>query len=109
MGRLTQLFIKLGWSRNDAKWAWLQIVSVAGLISANILDLHKVAAYIDVPLSDSWVHRISAAAAAVLFIAGNYHASPLPSTRQMETGLVPGSPAAVAGVGAVPPVTPPTV
>lgn len=95
MGRLTQLFIKLGWSRNDAKWLWLQVVSVAGLISANVLDLHKAAAYIDVPLSDSWIHRISSLAVGVLFLAGRYHASPLPSQQAMDAGIVPGSPVAM--------------
>lgn len=89
---LTNLFIRLGWSRNDLKWPIAQIVSLAGLISSNTIDLPYWAAYLSVPLSPTSIHRILVAAAVVLWLAGRYNASPLPSARAMASGFIPNAP-----------------
>lgn len=90
---LTNIFISLGWSRDDLKFALLQIVAVAGLISSNALDVPYWMAYLGIPLSPTALHWIFGGAALVLWIAGKYDSSPLPSAGAMASGNVPSSPA----------------
>jgi hypothetical protein len=89
---LTNLLIKFGFSRDDAIWFWLQVVSVAGLISSNVFDVPYWAAYLHVPLSPTALHWIFAVTALVMYVAGRHDTSPLPSAAAMEFGMVPGSP-----------------
>lgn len=91
---LTRLLIRLGFSRDDLLWIWLQTVSVAGLISTNVFDMPYWLGYLGLTVSPLVLHWIMAAAALVLWISGHYHTSPLPSATAMQSGTVPGSPAA---------------
>lgn len=90
---LTNLFIKLGWSRDDWKWLFLQIASVAALISSNVFDVPYWADYLGIPLSPTVLHWIFGSSALILWIAGRYNSSPLPSGQAMASGVVKGSPA----------------
>lgn len=94
---LTNLFISRGWSRDDLKWFWLQIVAVAGLVSSNVFDVPYWMAYLGIPLSPKALHWIFALVALVLWIAGKYDASSLPSKQAMVSGSVSNSPAAKIG------------
>ena len=88
---LTNLFIKLGWSRDDFKWLFLQIVAVAALISSNVFDVPYWADYLGVPLSPTALHWIFGISALVLWLSGRYNSSPLPSGQAMASGVVKGS------------------
>lgn len=81
---LANLFIKLGWSRDDAKWLWAEIITVAGLISSNVFDVPYWMAYLHIPLSPTALHWIFAICALVLYVAGKHDSSPLPSAAQAE-------------------------
>lgn len=93
---LTNLFISLGWSRDDLKFYWIQliggIVSVAGLIADNAFDVSYWAKYVGIPLSEHGLHVILAAAMGVVWIASRARRSSLPSAAAMASGSVPGSP-----------------
>lgn len=89
---LTNLLIRFGFSRDDLTWLWLRLVTVAGLISSNVFDVPYWMAYLGIPLSPMALHWIMATAAVVLWLAGRYNASPLPSAAAMRAGVVPGSP-----------------
>lgn len=89
---LTRLFIRVGWSRDDAKWVYAQVATVAALISSNMFDVPYWAGYLGIPLSPTALHWIFALSAFVLWMAGRYNTSPLPSAAAMESGAVPGSP-----------------
>lgn len=93
---LTNLFIRWGWSRNDLKWILLQISTVAALISSNVFDVPYWCGYLGIPLSPTVLHWIFALSALVLWVAGRYNASPLPSANAMASGTVPNSPVAKA-------------
>ena len=112
---LTNLFITLGWSRDDLKWFVLQLVAVAGLITSNAFDVPYWCAYLGIPLSPTALHWIFATAAVVLWLAGKYNSSPLPSEKAMASGVVPGSPPSTVTIDggpkaptATPVVLPPT-
>jgi len=91
---LTNFFIRMGWSRDDLKWPILQIVSVAGLIASNTLDLPYWAAYLGIPLSTTALHWILTVAAIISWLAGTNRSSRLPSANAMASGTVVGSPVA---------------
>jgi len=91
---LTNLFIRLGWSRDDLKWPVMQVVTVASLITSNVLDVPYWFGYLSIPLSPTHLHWILAGAAFVSWVAGQNRASKLPSARAMASGTVPGSPEA---------------
>ena len=93
---LTNLLIRFGISRDSLWWFWLQVVSVAGLVSSNVLNVPYWMAYLHIPLSPTALHWIFAVSALVLWFAGKHDTSPLPSARRMASGSVPGSPVAVA-------------
>lgn len=89
---LTNLFIRLGWSRDDLKWPATQIVTVAALISSNVFDIPYWSAYLGIPVSPTVLHWILALSALVLWIAGQHSATSLPSRQAMASGMVPGAP-----------------
>lgn len=97
---LTNLFITLGWSRDDLKWLILQIVAVAGLITSNAFDVPYWCAYLGIPLSPTALHWVFGTAAVVLWLAGKYDSSSLPSGPAMKSGTVPTSPASLTKMGA---------
>jgi hypothetical protein len=90
---LANLMIRLGWSRDDLKWLLLQLATVAALITSNVFDVPYWCAYLGVPLSTTVLHWIFGVSTLILWIAGRYNSSPLPSARAMAAGVVPGSPA----------------
>ena len=78
---VTNFLIRLGLSRDSLLWFWLQIVSVAGLISSNVFDVPYWMAYLGIPLSPTALHWIFAISALVLWFAGKHDASPLPGKK----------------------------
>lgn len=92
MKTLTALVIRLGWSRDDLKWHFTQLLTVAGLIVSGVIDLPYWATYLGLPLSTRGEHWIQVVAVVLLYLSGRYNASLLPSARTMAAGLVPGSP-----------------
>ena len=76
---MTTLLIRLGLSRDSLLWFWLQVVSVAGLIGSNVLDVPYWCGYLGIPLSPTALHWIFGASAVILWFAGKHDASPLPS------------------------------
>lgn len=97
MNVLTNVFIRLGWSRDDRKWLVAQIVSAATLITSNAINLAYWFAYLGIPISEVAIHRILVLATIILWLAGRYATSNLPSQATMASGSVPGSPASGAG------------
>ena len=78
---LTKIFTDLGFrapTRDDWKFVAAQVVGVASLIAANVVDLPTWFAYIGIPLTVIWVHRISVLATVILYLGGRYGKSPLP-------------------------------
>ena len=74
----TQFLIKHGFTRIDMTWIWCQAVGISTLIIANVANLSANFAYIGIPLTELDIHRISVAAAVVLYVGGKYSTSPLP-------------------------------
>lgn len=99
---LTNMFIWFGWSRDDLKWFWLQLVAgvvgLAGLIADNLLDVKYWVDYLQLPIGTRGLHWIIAGAAAIGWIANRFKRSPLPSGAAMASGVVDGSPASKVGI-----------
>lgn len=74
---LSNFFTNLGWSRDDAKWIWGQIVSAAAAIASGVFDLPYWASYVGVHLSTTGVHVITVLAVAVLWLSGKMATSNL--------------------------------
>lgn len=77
MTKVADFFTSLGWSRDDAKWFWAQLLSGATLIVSGVLDVGMVADYVGVHISDVTVHRIVAFCIVVLWLAGKMQTSRL--------------------------------
>lgn len=75
---LTSLFLKFGWTRDDAKWLWIQILTLGTLISSGVFDLASWFTYIGVPVTEITIHRILAVVAVILYIGGKFDKSSLP-------------------------------
>lgn len=86
---LTNLFISLGWSRDDAKWLWGRIVGASAALlmfaampasafaallppAASTLIQHLVTAH------PNWTGAVELAAITVLWLSGRYDSSTLP-------------------------------
>lgn len=93
---LTNLFIRWGWSRDDWKWLWFQIVSVAAIITSGLFDVPYWCDYLGIPLSPLTLRWITALSALILWVSARHSATTLPSATAMASGFVPGSPAAKA-------------
>ena len=78
---LANLLIKLGWTRDDWKLVWLQVVAVASLITSNVIDLTYWLGYLGLPVSTTFVHWVMVLAIIILWIAGKYSTSPLPGAK----------------------------
>lgn len=78
---LTNFFITLGWTRDDWKWFWLQIVTVAALITSNVFDIQYWATYLGVTLTPTILRWIQALSALVLWISARNQASTLPGIK----------------------------
>ena len=90
---LANLFIRFGWSRDDWKWLWLQILTVAALISSNVFDVNYWCNYLGIPMTPLVLHWINALSALILWLSARNATSQLPSRHAMKSGAVPGSPA----------------
>lgn len=84
MLKLANFFNSLGWTRDDAKWVWGQIVSIAALIVSNVFDVHYWAGYIGINLSVTELHVITVVATAVLWLSGKMNSSNLNSKAAMQ-------------------------
>ena len=90
----TRLFIYLGWSRDDWKLWWAQIITVAALIASNVFDVSYWYTYLTGAVLPALVlHWILGLAAFVLWISARHSSTTLPSAAEMAAGTVPGSPA----------------
>ena len=65
------LFKKLGWTRDDVKLVWGQVISGALLVTSGVIDL---SAYV----TPAHLHLIQTAAIAVLYLSGKMGNSGLP-------------------------------
>jgi hypothetical protein len=74
---LSSLFTSLGWSRDDAKWIWGQVVSAAAAIASGVFDLSYWASYIGIHLSVTQVHIITVVAVFILWLSGKMATSNL--------------------------------
>lgn len=77
MTLITDLFTRLGISRDDAKWLWAQVVTLAGAITAGVIDLSSLGTYLGVTLSPAHLHQIIAVCMAIGWFAGAMRTSPL--------------------------------
>jgi hypothetical protein len=77
MADLTTLFTRLGWTREDRKWLYLQVVGAATLIVTNTTNLPAWFAFIGVHATPVDIHRLEMLAAVILAIAGHFRTSPL--------------------------------
>ena len=91
---LTRLFIYLGWSRDDWKFWWAQIVSLCALVVSGVFDITYWGDYLGLPVSPLVLHWIMALSAFVLWVSARHSATTLPSASAMASGAVPGSPVA---------------
>lgn len=74
---LTDRLTALGWTRDDAKWFWGQLLSGMTLITTGVLDMRVVGDYVGIHLSDVVVHRIVAVCIFVLWLSGKMSTSQL--------------------------------
>lgn len=81
---LTNLFTTLGWSRDDWKWTWGQIVGVAGLILTGVFDVQHWIEYLGLSISTQHLHWVQAAAAFVMWLSGQMNSSGLYSKKVMD-------------------------
>ena len=77
MTYLTALFTRLGWTREDKKWLYLQVVGAATLITTNTTNLPAWLAFIGVHATPVDIHRLEMLATLILAIAGHFRTSPL--------------------------------
>lgn len=69
---LTNILLSLGFTRDSATWLWSRIVTLALIVSTGLIDFTQYG------LTEREIHLVTAAAAAVLWLAGKYDSSPLP-------------------------------
>ena len=82
MNYLTALFTRLGWTREDRKWLYLQVVGAATLVLTNTTNLPAWFALIGVRATPVDIHRLEMLATIILAIAGHFRTSPLFATPQ---------------------------
>jgi hypothetical protein len=75
--RLGLVLTRLGLSRDDAKWFWLQLVGVATLVTTGALDLTNLGNYVGMHLSAVWLHRVFALCSLIVWLAARFSTSPL--------------------------------
>ena len=85
MDKLSGLFVSLGWSRDDWKWLYLQVGSVAALIASGVFNVEYWATYLGLTLTPIELHWIQALAVLILWVSGKMDSSKLPSA---ETAAV---------------------
>lgn len=85
---LSRFFIDRGWSRDDLKWPVAQVLSAAALVTSGFIDVSYWAGYLGIPLSTTGAHWIQAIAVIVLWIAGKYDRSSLPSAANAVKALL---------------------
>jgi hypothetical protein len=78
---LTNLFITLGWTRDDWRWLWTQVLSVALLITSGIIDVPYWAGQLGIPLSTVGLHWVQVLCIAALWVSGKYDSSSLPGRK----------------------------
>jgi hypothetical protein len=91
MKTLALLFASWGWTRDDWKWAWLQVGSVAALIASGVFNVEYWATYLGLTLTPIELHWIQALAVLVLWISGKMDSSHLagaPSTPAVKGGTI---------------------
>ena len=93
MTGLTRALINLGFTRDMALWFWTKIVAVAAIIVSGVFNVSQWFAYCGIPISDTTLHRITAGAAIILWFAGSYSQSPLPSKAEVNSVTPPHVPA----------------
>lgn len=92
----TRAFIWMGWSRDDWKFWWAQIVSLCALVVSGVFDITYWGNYLSIPISPTVLHWVMAVSAFVLWVSARHSATTLPSASAMASGDVPGSPVAKA-------------
>lgn len=75
---LTKLFVSFGWTRDDLKWVYLQLVSVAALIASGVFDLVYWCDYLSIPCSPVAIRWVQAISAFVLWVSARNASSKLP-------------------------------
>ena len=88
----TRLFIRFGWSRDDYKFIWAQIVSICALVVSGLFDITYWGNYLSIPISPTLLHWIMAVSAFVLWVSARHSSTTMPSAQAMASGSVPGSP-----------------
>jgi hypothetical protein len=68
---------RLGVSRDDWKFFWLQLVGVCTLITTGALDLTSLGDYVGMHLSAVWFHRVFALCSVVVWVSARLSTSPL--------------------------------
>lgn len=77
--KITELCHWLGWTRDDAKWAWSQVTSAAAAVAMGIFNIPYWAAYVGLTVTTNEVHVITVIAVAILWISGKMDSSSLPA------------------------------
>lgn len=75
---LTNILIRLGFTRDSAMWLWGRIIGASAAIASGVFDLTYWANYIGVPLSERGNHIITVVAVGILWISGKQATSHLP-------------------------------
>lgn len=76
---LANLFIHLGFTRDDAIWVWGQFCGAAAAIASGVFDLHYWAGYLGLNISVTAQHWITAIAVFILWLSGKMNYSHLPA------------------------------
>mgnify|MGYP001601851370 FL=1 len=82
---LSVLFNRFGWTRDDARWGWTQLVAFAAIILSAGYDgefIIKGLAYLGIHVGTTFAHWVVAISAGVLWISGKFDASSLPGAKK---------------------------
>lgn len=98
---LTNLFCKLGFTRDDAKWFWGKVLGAAAIIASGWFDVGAWAQSVGIPLGPIGVHIVQSAAVFVLWISGSNDKSSLPGDPAKKTDAGSVSAATLGRLGAL--------
>ena len=82
---LSVLFHTFGWTRDDAKWGWTQLVAFAAIILSAGYDgafVIELFSYLGIHVGTTFAHWVVAISAVVLWISGKFDASSLPGAKK---------------------------
>jgi hypothetical protein len=75
---LGKIFTFLGWSRDDWKWIWTQLVAAMGLVTLGAVDVPMWVMFLfGVTMSTTAIHWVQFVCGVIFWVSGRMATSPL--------------------------------